>query len=73
MRRITTPQELRNNLNWETYCEKNDVDIWAVEHGVIELDDEIILNENDAMNLGFGSIEEFDDSIMTDMSVLGYA
>lgn len=52
MKIITTPRELMDRWVWDDACEMLDINIWAVNEGQMESDEQITLTVEQAQELG---------------------
>ena len=53
MRIIVTAEELIDKGVWEEFCELKGINVWAVNEGAIDSDEEWSLTEEEAKQFGF--------------------
>jgi len=52
MKIIITAGEISNKGLWEEACELLDINVWALNEGTIDSDEELVLSEDQARQLG---------------------
>ncbi len=53
MRVIVTAEEIQDRGVWDEFCEKHGINVWAVNEGLMDSDEEFILSEEEAKSYGF--------------------
>ena len=52
MKVLVTVEELIDSGMWETFCKPRGINVWAVNEGLIEDDEEFVLSEDEAKKYG---------------------
>jgi hypothetical protein len=53
MRVIVTAEEIIDRGVWDEFCEKRGINVWAVNEGLMNSDEEFTLSEEEAQSYGF--------------------
>ena len=53
MKIIVTADEILDKDVWREFCEDNGINVWAVNEGLMSVDEEFTLTEEEAIKYGF--------------------
>jgi hypothetical protein len=58
MKIIVTAEEIMDKGSWEKFCEEFGINLWAMNEGLMDDDDEFTLTEKQARSFGFLRVKE---------------
>jgi hypothetical protein len=53
MKIIVTAEEILDKGVWDEFCEEFGINVWAINEGLMDSDEEFVLNEAQAKRYGF--------------------
>lgn len=63
MRYLFTAEELIDQCVWDEFCKDRGINVWAVNEGLMDSDEEFVLNDNEITKYGLvvhNNIEKFE-------------